>query len=93
MAIIDPITFPAAGDHTVTTTPAPLPDVAAGPTGILVTAHPGNTVTIRVGDSAVTASQGHPFSNKGSFVFQTNNAKHLWAVAESGSGILCVGPV
>lgn len=93
MAITDPTTFPAAADHTVTTTPSPLPDIPAGPTGILVTAHPGNTVTIRVGDSAVTASQGQPFVKKASFTFATNNAKHLYAVAESGSGVLCVSAV
>ena len=48
-------------DVTVTTAPAALPSLPAGPTGILVTAHPGNGATvIRVSGSDVGAAQGQP---------------------------------
>lgn len=93
MGITTPATFPAAADVTITTTAAALPSLAAGATGILVTAHPSNTVVIRIGDSAVSASKGQPFPAKASFVFTTNNASNLWAVTESGTAVLCVAPV
>lgn len=64
--------------------------LAAGPNGILVTAHPNNTNVIRVSGSDVAVGQGQPLGAGASVAFNVANANLLSAIVESGSGKLCV---
>jgi hypothetical protein len=81
------------GDITVTTSAASLGSLASGPTGILVTAHPNNSVNIRIGANP-TSSKGQPLAPGASFVWSVTNANVLKAIAEgSGTATLCVSAV
>ncbi len=88
-----PTSLPTSPDQTITVK-AQLTALAAGPNGILVTAHPLNAVgtVIRVGDTNVSATRGHPLAPGASFVFSIGNANQLYAISESSAAaVLCVG--
>lgn len=72
---------------------AALASLAAGPSGILVTAHPNNTAVIRVSGADVSTTQGQPLQPGASFIFSVTNANALHAAAESGTQTLCVSAV
>lgn len=80
----------SSADQTVSTK-APLTALPRGTSGILVTAHPGNgSVVIRVSGDDALAGTGQPLAAGASFLFTVANASMLSAIAESGSGKLCV---
>ncbi len=90
-----PDSLPTSADQTITTKAA-LTALAAGPNGILVTAHPLNApgTVIRVGDSNVSATRGHPLAPGASYTFGISNASGLQAISETGvAAKLCVGAV
>jgi hypothetical protein len=78
-------------DVAVSTSPASLPALPAGPSGILVTAHPANGSTvIRVSGSDVGAAQGQPLIAGASILLSIDDASRLSARTESGTGKLCI---
>jgi hypothetical protein len=76
-------------DQSVTTTGAALTALAAGATGILVTAHPSNTAIVRIGGPDTTSSRGQPFMPGSSYLFSVANASSLTAAAELGTQKVC----
>lgn len=86
-------TISSLPDTSVTTAPAALAALAAGPTGILVTAHPYNTAPIRVSGSDVTTTRGQPLQPGASFLFSVTNANQLSVAAETGTQTLCASAV
>ena len=87
-------TIASLADVTVTGTAAPLGSLAAGPTGILVTAHPGNTGNVRVSGSDAAIGQGQPLAPGVGVIFSVSNASALHVILEGGaSGKVCVSAV
>ena len=80
-------------DVAVTTTAATLGSLAAGPTGIMLTAHPSNTSVIRVSGADVGAAHGQPLGPSASVVLSVKNANLLQVRTESGAATLCVSAV
>jgi hypothetical protein len=90
-----PTSLPPVEDQTVTVK-AQLAACPAGPNGVLVTAHPLNPVgsIVRIGDTNVSATRGHPFIPGASYTFGIANANGLYAISETGVAVkVCVGPV
>ena len=81
-------------DVSVTGTPTALPSLAAGPNGIVVTAHPANTGNVRVGWSDTTTTRGQPLPAGIGMIWSASNASALYVVLEGGaSGKVCVSAV
>ena len=68
-------------------------DLAAGPTGILVTNHPTSTTNVRVSGADTDATHGQPIAPGQSVIFCVSNANVLKHIAESGGPKLCVSAV
>lgn len=89
-----PTSLPAVEDQTITVK-AQLTACPAGPNGVIVTAHPLNApgTVIRISDTNVSATRGHPLAPGASYTFGIANASGLYAISESGAAaVLCVGP-
>lgn len=88
-------TIASLADVTSNGTPSALGSLPAGPSGILLRAHPGNgAVVIRISGADVSATQGQPLEAGASVVLAIDDASRVHHCTEDGSSAtLCVSAV